>query len=305
MKKNFKSKVAVLLSAYNGEKFIVKQLDSILNQTYDNFIIFISVDRSSDKTITLIRSLGSEKIKILDTKEKIFGSSTQNFFYLIKNVELDQFDYVSFSDQDDIWKANKLKNAVSYLDRNSSFNGYSSNVISFDKNNKKKKIIKSQKQTKYDYIFEGGGPGHTYLVRSTVMLNLKKKLFEDKSNFQKIFKHHDWLVYAYTRHFFPKWHISKEFSVLYRQHTLNELGSRYSIESIIKRVKFVYSGYALNQSRELYNFLEINDLELKNILAKDKKSGLFMLINFYKLRRSFLDKFFVLIISLIKIIKIL
>ena len=44
-------------------------------------------------------------------------------------------------------------------------------------------------------------------------------------NFQKIFKHLDWLVYAYTRHFFPKWHISKEFSVLYRQHTLNELGS--------------------------------------------------------------------------------
>ena len=176
MKKNFKSKVAILLSAYNGEKFIIKQLDSILNQSYDNFIIFISIDRSSDKTITLIRSLRSEKIKILDTKEKIFGSSTQNFFYLIKNVELDQFDYVSFSDQDDIWKANKLKNAVSYLDRKSSFNGYSSNVISFDKNNKKKKIIKSQKQTKYDYIFEGGGPGHTYLVRSTVMLNLKKKI---------------------------------------------------------------------------------------------------------------------------------
>ena len=80
MKRNLKSKVAILLSAYNGEEFIIKQLKSILNQSYDNFTLFISVDRSSDKTISLIKSLNSEKIIILNTKGNIFGSSTKNFF---------------------------------------------------------------------------------------------------------------------------------------------------------------------------------------------------------------------------------
>ena len=48
-------KVAVLLSAYNGEKYIAEQLDSILNQSYKNIKIFIRDDGSKDNTINIIK----------------------------------------------------------------------------------------------------------------------------------------------------------------------------------------------------------------------------------------------------------
>lgn len=48
-------KVAVLLATFNGEKFIKEQLDSIINQSYKDFTLYISDDGSSDCTVAIIK----------------------------------------------------------------------------------------------------------------------------------------------------------------------------------------------------------------------------------------------------------
>jgi len=51
---NNSGKVAILMATYNGSKYLKQQLNSILKQTYQNFVLFISDDHSSDNTLDII-----------------------------------------------------------------------------------------------------------------------------------------------------------------------------------------------------------------------------------------------------------
>ena len=53
-------KVCILLATYNGEKYLNEQLESILNQTYKNFVVLISDDASQDNTANIIRKYMEE-----------------------------------------------------------------------------------------------------------------------------------------------------------------------------------------------------------------------------------------------------
>lgn len=102
-----KEKVAVLLASYNGEKYIVQQLDSLLKQTYSNFICYIHDDGSNDNTKIVINEFAQKypnKFVVLDGEKT--GGAKENFFYLLKSVEA---DYYFFADQDDYWKSNKME----------------------------------------------------------------------------------------------------------------------------------------------------------------------------------------------------
>lgn len=57
-------KVDILLATYNGERFLQKQIDSILQQTYSNFTIYIRDDGSKDGTIKIIKDYAPESILI-------------------------------------------------------------------------------------------------------------------------------------------------------------------------------------------------------------------------------------------------
>lgn len=101
------SKIAILLATYNGGKYLNQQIDSILNQTNQNWELFIHDDGSKDNTKDILanyKDTYSNKIHILDDKPT--GGSKQNFFYLMNNVEA---DYIMFCDQDDIWQKNKIE----------------------------------------------------------------------------------------------------------------------------------------------------------------------------------------------------
>lgn len=301
-------KIAILLAAHNGEKYLSDQLVSILNQTYENFDLYISLDKSTDTSLSILKKFHKKfrRVKLLNYSNIKYGSSTLNFFRLICQINFKTYDYVAFADQDDIWFSNKLKIAFNFLNNNKKYFGYSSNVIAFNKSNSKKKLIcKSQKQTTLDYYFEGGGPGNTILLRSEVIEKIKIEL-KNNNNFYNNFKHHDWMIYAYVRHFYKYWYIDKNPTLYYRQHHENELGARNNFKSYLKRINLVLSGYAINQSRLLVDFLKVNEDNLiKKILNKNRISGLFIIINFYKLRRSKNDKIMILFIGLLKLIKII
>ena len=104
--------IAVLLSSYNGENFIVQQLQSILSQKTDYpFTIFVRDDGSKDSTLHILNEfkVHHKNIVVIAGKNKGYVAS---FFELLKISYSQGYDWFAFSDQDDYWLPNKLQDAV-------------------------------------------------------------------------------------------------------------------------------------------------------------------------------------------------
>lgn len=107
------NKVDVLLATYNGEKYLEEQIESILNQTYKNIQLIISDDCSTDGTRDILKKYEQdERVKIF-YQEKNLGY-IKNFEFLLKNVESNLY---MLSDQDDIWKKEKIDKSVEKLEK--------------------------------------------------------------------------------------------------------------------------------------------------------------------------------------------
>lgn len=92
MNLKYNGKVAVLLSSYNGEKYIAQQLDSILAQTYKNIEITVRDDGSSDSTVEIVKKYSDRcNISVIEGKNIGFCKS----FYKLLECET-QADYYAF-----------------------------------------------------------------------------------------------------------------------------------------------------------------------------------------------------------------
>lgn len=102
--------VAVLLSSYNGSKFIERQVQSILNQKDVKVTLFIRDDGSKDeKTLEILEEYKKiENIVLVQEQNVGLAVSFMNLVYMAK----DSFDYYCFADQDDIWLEEKLIEAI-------------------------------------------------------------------------------------------------------------------------------------------------------------------------------------------------
>ena len=106
-------KVTILMSTYNGEKYLEEQIDSLLNQTYKNISILIRDDGSKDNTVHIIK----EKKKSNDNITLIEGKNVgfiKSFLELINLAE--KSDYYAYCDQDDVWMEEKIQRAVEFFE---------------------------------------------------------------------------------------------------------------------------------------------------------------------------------------------
>ncbi len=104
-------KVVVLLSAYNGEAHIGEQIESILNQTWDDIVLCIRDDGSTDNTVNIVKQYeGTGKIILEEGKNVGYIDS---FFWLVSNCP--KGDYYAYSDQDDVWMEDKIEMAIERL----------------------------------------------------------------------------------------------------------------------------------------------------------------------------------------------
>lgn len=111
-------KVAVIMATYNGQKYIKEQIESIQHQTYTNWHLYISDDRSTDETLDIINRIKKNDARInsviYNTK---FQGACLNFYNAIqhvKNLNI-QYDYYFLADQDDIWDEKKIALQVKRL----------------------------------------------------------------------------------------------------------------------------------------------------------------------------------------------
>jgi len=283
-------KIAVLLAAHNGICWLQSQLDSILNQQGVDVTIFVSVDKSNDGTEKWF-----DQLAVKDTRVEIlphgnyFGSAAPNFFRLIRDVDFQLFDYVSLSDQDDIWYLDKLKRAVNQLSQQGA-DAYSSNVLAFWPCGKKRLIQKSYTQQQWDYLFEAAGPGCTYVINKKLMLAIKNCVRLHSRDIQSI-NLHDWFCYAYARAHNYLWYIDPQPYVLYRQHNENQVGANNGLRAFAYRFNIISTGGGIKQSVLIAKIVGLNDADFVTLWSGLKRTG-FLRLAFLtgKCRRKNMDK---------------
>ena len=107
------NRVAVLLSAYNGEKFLKEQIDSILLQEGVDLDLYVRDDGSSDNTVSIIKDYSHSYKNVIAYRGGNLGVGN-SFMGLLYKVPK-QYDYYAFSDQDDVWLPDKIQKAIEMI----------------------------------------------------------------------------------------------------------------------------------------------------------------------------------------------
>lgn len=282
------NRVAVLLAAFNGEKWIKEQIDSILSQKNINVTIYISLDLSTDKTIEVINTYSADSVILLPYGEK-FGAAAPNFYRLLKDVNFSNYDYIALADQDDIWLDDKVCSAINKLETENAV-AYSSNVTAFWEDGTKRIVLKSTPQRCYDYLFESPGPGCSFVMKKEFALEFQNYIKDKEIIIQKL-DWHDWVIYAYARSKNYKWIIDSESHMLYRQHSNNQLGANSGGKQFLKRVNDIISGYGIHQTVYTIHFLKMeNDPFVEKWFNKGRKGYLYLSIKSKVCRRRKKDQ---------------
>lgn len=295
LEEKINTRVAILCATKNGKPWIAEQVESILCQLGLVVEIFFSDDQSIDGTIDWLKNKSciDNRVHILPPSET-FGSAATNFFRLFRDVNFDQFDYVALADQDDIWALNKLSHAVICLQRELG-EGYSSDLIAFDKKRKCSWYLKkSHSEKESDYLFQGASAGCTYVLTKKAAQLVKNKLVINQEYCHSKLSH-DWLIYAICRSHGLAWVQDRDALIFYRQHGGNAYGALPGVSGIIQRAKAVQSGWYRNHTLELKKFLLGTSIEEKAVILAIERYGykdrIWLALNAHKFRRAQRDIF--------------
>jgi len=282
-------KIIILLAAFNGEQFITQQLKSLLYQTIQPNKIAVNIDQSSDKTESIVKEFAktNPEIQILNFNKR-FGSAATNFIDLLKNTDLKSFEYIALSDQDDLWKEDKLEKAIHKLEQG--YDGYSSNVEAFWKGGRKKVLVKNQPQQKLDHLFESAGPGCTFVLTKRLALSLQE--FLKRGQFDQLDNYHDWLIYAYARSNVFKWHIDSYPGVEYRQHNANVFGANVGIRAFISRIRRVLDGEGFDFAFRLMKELSVQNSFIRSLFPVSRINLLRLAFQCKQCRRRWRDQIY-------------
>jgi teichuronic acid biosynthesis glycosyltransferase TuaG len=107
--------VSVITPSFNSEKFIAATIQSVQNQTYQNWEMIIVDDCSTDKTVSI-----AEYIAISDNRIKVHKLKKNTGTGIARNSALEKAKgrYISFLDADDLWKPQKLEIQINFLRNN-------------------------------------------------------------------------------------------------------------------------------------------------------------------------------------------
>lgn len=232
--------VAILLSTFNGERYLAEQLESLIRQTHTNWVIYASDDGSSDSTLRILseyrNKLGEHRLKIFPGPQKGFSA---NFLSLVRRPPADT-PYYAFCDQDDIWVPEKLERALDWM-----------HPITGD--------IPALYCSRTRLVDEGGGqlgfsPEFTEplcfrnaLVQSiaggnTMVFNRGTRELLAATSTATYIVSHDWWAYILVTGCGGQVRYDPQPQVDYRQHGNNLMGSNASFKDRWARLQMLFSG---------------------------------------------------------------
>ena len=236
---NYKSPplVAILMCTFNGEKYLKEQIESIKNQTFKNWILYVSDDGSSDKTIEIIYSFKKKlgkKLVLLKGPQKGY---VENFLFITRKVNSNLYFW---SDQDDVWHPKKVQEAVSWLQEQPEHKAalYCGRSNLIDSNNQflAQSPLFEKPPSFNNAIIQNIGSGNTMAFN-----NMTKKLLLSISDISNIVTH-DWTVYQVTAAFKGSIFYEKSPYIEYRQHDQNAIGMKIGLGGAFRHLKLVING---------------------------------------------------------------
>jgi len=170
--KSDKPKISVLMPVYNGEQFLEKSINSVLDQTFNNFEYIIINDGSIDDSLKIIESYEDSRIKIINFPKNMGISAALN-----NGLNVAKGDYIARQDQDDISHPERFMLQVEYL-KNNDVDLVDANFIFIDENDQyiqdyEKRYFNPEETLSHLFFYE--------LVHASIMC---KRLIFTKYNIQ-------------------------------------------------------------------------------------------------------------------------
>jgi glycosyltransferase involved in cell wall biosynthesis len=229
-----KPKISILMASYKHKVWLSEAIESVLNQTYDNFEFIIVDDESVDGSAEIIKSYAKKDKRV---KYEIFSENRGAVTALKRCYDLSSCDYIAIMNSDDVWELNKLEKQVAVLNKHKnidiifglpSFIDDSGKEIKTSLNNSEfSNSIKLKTKFKLlnSFFFNGN-----CLCHPTILI--KKECYEKHGFYKKTFRSlPDFEMWV--RLF---WHynvvILNDKLIKFRRHSTNESG--YSISNIIR-----------------------------------------------------------------------
>ncbi|MGT2932483.1 glycosyltransferase family 2 protein [Streptococcus catagoni] len=251
-------KINILMSTYNGEKYIAQQIESIQNQTIQDWNLLIRDDGSTDKTPEIIEDFvkKDQRIHFINRDQRVNFGVIKNFYTLVK---YDQADYYFFSDQDDIWLPKKIEIQLEEIEKhpqNLPLMVYMDlKVVDQDLNVINESMIRSQSghaNTKLiQELSENAVTGGVALINSALA---------DRWTTTENIIMHDWYLALLASSLGRLIYIDQP-GELYRQHENNVLGAR----TLDKRFKIFREGPRKIFIR-YWQLIHDSQMQAKNIL---------------------------------------
>lgn len=269
-------KVLVLMSTFNGEKYLEEQIESILNQQEVEVDILVRDDGSSDKTKEILNNYQKQGKLTWYTGENL--KSAGSFLNLIYNCN-DGYKYYALSDQDDFWKEKKIINAINKLEENEQDKElmYFCDKEIVDENlniieNKEVKYVNNFKCAMVRNI----ATGCTIVFNNKLLKTLKDYKIEN------IYCMHDSWIYRVCLAVDGVAIYDNRKNIMYRQHSNNVLGAKEDVIKMLRRRMdsfFHCKHLRRNCAIELLNGYEKR-------ISSDKKEYLNCFVNYQKSIKS-------------------
>lgn len=263
--------ISICLATFNGEQFLKRQLDTILEQIGESDEIIVVDDCSSDSTIKLIKEIGDKRLKItLNSK----NSGVVKTFE--RAISLAIGDYIFLSDQDDVWFHDKIK--VTFMKMHELEMLYGNTIpllvhTDLAVGNENLKII-SNSFCKFQRVnpYRGNAINRLLVQNNitgcTVMINKPLRDLALPISGKAIM--HDWWIGMVASCFGKIGFVDKP-TIIYRQHSHNDIGAKkYNFAYILKMF------YKINEMTQSYEksriqamaFLQSYEERLDAISAK-------------------------------------
>lgn len=207
--------ISIAIATYNGSKYLSKQLDSVLQQTYTNLEIIIVDDYSTDDTVKILENYQDSRIKLYQNSQNLGLLKTFS-----RAIELSHGEYVALCDQDDIWLPHKIETIINHIGDNLLIHSDAKLIDKEDHvigNSHFAYAKRKDKNTFIDYLISNNVTGCTCLF--------SKKLKELALPFPEYFYSHDHYL-GLVASFYGKIKLLDEPLILYRQHGANAIGAK-------------------------------------------------------------------------------
>ena len=245
--------ITILMASYNGERFIAEQIESLLSQTEQNFILHVHDDCSTDKTWQILCDFSvmyPRKIMV-HRNETNSGGAKWNFLQMLLAY---QDDYVMLCDQDDVWLPNKIEITLDAMRKvQASYGDDAAILVHTDLAVVDEKLqpmhasFREMSHLDYrrvalkDQLVQNTMTGCTAMLNKPLQAYVKK--FPDYCIMQ------DWWLMLIAASFGHIVTLENQKPILYRQHSSNAIGAKntFSLSFIFERV-----AHSVN-TRELVN----------------------------------------------------